>query len=141
MTNTTTTSDMEYTGPKIDATPRVLRARSIIGDRVHNALGEHLGHIEDLMIDLKKGHIMYCVLSFGGFLGFGNKLFAVPLEIMKYDVRKNQFVLDVEKEILEKAPGFDKDHWPDFSNEAYGMEIQLYYGTVTADDASEIVTH
>src|SRR5687767_12249089 len=117
MTNTTTTGDVDYTGPHIDARPRVMRARNIIGDKVFNLMGDHLGHVEDLMVDMKVGRVLYAVLSFGGFLGIGNKLFAVPLEIMKFDSVSNRFILNVEREILEKAPGFDKDHWPDFSDE------------------------
>ena len=63
--------------------PLFLTSRTITGDKVINMAGEHLGKIEDLMIDLGNGRIAYAVLSFGGFLGFGNKLFAVPWEALQ----------------------------------------------------------
>ncbi len=92
--------------------PLFLTAKKINGDKVINLAGEHLGKIEDLMIDLENGRIAYAVLSFGGFLGFGNKLFAVPWEALSVRSHEHAFALDVSKEILEKAEGFDKDDWP-----------------------------
>ncbi|RPJ72522.1 MAG: PRC-barrel domain containing protein [Alphaproteobacteria bacterium] len=92
--------------------PIFLTARTINGDKVINMVGEHLGKIEDLMIDLESGRVAYAVLSFGGFLGLGNKLFAVPWEALSVRPHEHAFALDVSKEILEKAEGFDKDDWP-----------------------------
>jgi hypothetical protein len=92
--------------------PLFLTARTINGDKVINMTGEHLGKIEDLMIDLENGRVAYAVLSFGGFLGLGNKLFAVPWEALSVRPHEHAFVLNVSKEILEKAGGFDKDNWP-----------------------------
>ena len=74
--------------------------------------GEHLGRIEDLMIDLENGRVAYAVLSFGGFLGLGNKLFVVPCEALLVRPHEYAFALDVSKEILEKTEGFDKDDRP-----------------------------
>jgi sporulation protein YlmC with PRC-barrel domain len=92
--------------------PLYLTAKTINGDKVINMAGEHLGKIEDLMIDLENGRVAYAVLSFGGFLGLGNKLFAVPWEALSVKPEEHAFALDVSKEILEKAEGFDKDDWP-----------------------------
>ena len=92
--------------------PLFLTARTINGDKVINTAKEHLGKIEDLMIDLENGRVAYAVLSFGGFLGFGNKLFAVPWEALSVRPHEHAFALDVSKEILEKAEGFDMDDWP-----------------------------
>jgi hypothetical protein len=92
--------------------PLFLTAKKINGDKVINMAGEHLGKIEDLMIDLENGRVAYAVLSFGGFLGFGNKLFAVPWEALSVRSHEHAFALDVSKEILEKAEGFDKEDWP-----------------------------
>src|SRR5512134_171253 len=93
--------------------PRVLSATTVIGDKVVNKDGEQLGNIKDLVIDLDDAQIAYAVLSFGGFLGLGDKLFAIPLEALTFDPRENQVVLDVDKDVLKNAPGFDKDKWPD----------------------------
>jgi len=107
---------------------RVLSASSICSDRVWNNAGEELGNIEELMIDIDSGRIAYAVLSFGGILGFGDKLFAIPWNALKLDVANNVFKLNIEKKVLEKAPGFDKDNWPDMADSAWGNEIYKHYG-------------
>lgn len=106
----------------------VVRASQIVGCRVENAAGEHLGAIEDLVIDHLQGRVAYAVLSFGGILGFGNKLFAVPLPALSYRPTEDTFVLHVDKETLKGAPGFDKDAWPNMSNRAWGEDIYAHYG-------------
>ena len=105
-----------------------LTARRLIGDPVVNRRGEDLGKIEDFVIDPRNGRVDYAVLSFGGFLGMGDKLFAVPLEAMKLSREEKRFILDVDKERLKHAPGFDKDHWPDTSDRAFGTKVYAYYG-------------
>lgn len=109
-------------------THRVLGASDILGDRVRNRGGEDLGTIEEIMLDLEQGRIAYAVLSFGGFLGIGDKLFAVPWTALQTDRTEHEFVLDVDRETLEKAPGFDKDDWPDMADPAFGAEIHGHYG-------------
>jgi sporulation protein YlmC with PRC-barrel domain len=109
-------------------TRNTLSATTLIGDPVVNRVGENLGKIEDLMIEPERSRVSYAVLSFGGFLGMGNKLFAVPLQAMKLSREEKRFVLDVDKERLKNAPGFDKDHWPDFADPAYGQKLHTYYG-------------
>src|SRR5437870_2663834 len=81
--------------------PRVLAATTLIGDIVRNPAGENLGKVEDLMIDVDTGQVAYAVLSFGGFLGMGNKLFAVPWEALEVDFVEKNFLLDVEPETLK----------------------------------------
>jgi sporulation protein YlmC with PRC-barrel domain len=107
---------------------RVLSAGSLAGDRVRNNMGEDLGKIEEIMIDVHTGRVAYAVLSFGGFLGMGNKLFAVPWQALTVDLDEKEFVLDVPRETLENAPGFDKDDWPDMANPDWGAQIHGHYG-------------
>src|SRR5579863_8144740 len=90
--------------------PRVLAADTLTGDKVVNLQKEDLGKIEHLMIDLETGRIAYAVLSFGGFLGMGDKLFAIPWSALALDTVEKRFILNVDKELLKRAPGFDKDH-------------------------------
>jgi sporulation protein YlmC with PRC-barrel domain len=90
----------------------VLSASTIIGDHVRNPEGEDLGKIEELMIDVKAGRIAYAVLSFGGILGLGDKFFAIPWETLSLRPREKEFVLNIDKEKLKEAPGFDKNDWP-----------------------------
>ena len=114
--------------------PKVLSASSICSDRVWNNAGEELGAIEELMIDVDTGQVAYAVLSFGGFLGFGDKLFAIPWNALKLDAANNVFKLNVEKKVLENAPGFDKDNWPDMADPEWGAEIHSFYGTTPYAD-------
>jgi sporulation protein YlmC with PRC-barrel domain len=110
--------------------PRVLSAAKIIGNKVVNREGEQLGNIKDLMIDLDDAQIAYAVLSFGGLLGLGDKLFAIPLEALTFGTEDHTVILDMDKEVLKNAPGFDKDHWPDDAQFEAGwlLDIYEYYG-------------
>jgi len=109
-------------------TPTVLAADTLTGDKVVNRQKEDLGKIEHLMIDLETGRIAYAVLSFGGFLGMGDKLFAIPWSALALDTVEKRFILNVEKELLKHAPGFDKDHWPNMADHGWGAQVFTYYG-------------
>ena len=100
------------------------------GDKVVNSAGETLGEIKELMIDCTSSRVSYAVLEFGGFLGMGTKLFAVPMQAIKLDTENKRFVLDVNKERLENAPGFDKENWPDFADTTFADSVHDYYGIV-----------
>ena len=122
-----------YTAPNPSSNPKlpsshILSFSTISGDKVVNRQGEDLGDIKDLMIDVDNGRVAYAVLEFGGFLGLGSKLFAVPLSTMEIDTENHRFVFDQSKETLESAPGFDKDNWPDFSDRAWGSSVHSHYG-------------
>jgi sporulation protein YlmC with PRC-barrel domain len=107
-----------------------LSASTMIGDDVRNLEGEHLGELKELMIDVRTGRVAYAVLSFGGILGIGDKLFAIPWEALSLDNEDHAFVLDANKEMLEDAPGFDKDDWPDTldDDDTWLVEVYDYYG-------------
>jgi sporulation protein YlmC with PRC-barrel domain len=105
----------------------VLAASTLAGDSVRNAAGEDLGTIDEIMIDIPTGRVAYAVLSFGGFLGMGDKLFAVPWTALKVDEDDKCFVLNVDKKTIENAPGFDKDNWPDMSDTSWSSKLYGYY--------------
>jgi len=107
---------------------RVMSTSSLTGDRVYNRAGDDLGKLTDIMIDMSSGRIAYGVLSFGGFLGMGDKLFAVPWKRLSVDEESKRFILDVAKETLERAPGFDKDNWPDMADASWSSQIHTHYG-------------
>ena len=111
------------------STGKMLSAGTLKGDKVVDSMGEKLGVLEDLMIDVEKGSIAYGVLSVGGLLGMGDKLFAIPWSAFRVDTTEKQLVLNVKKEVLDTAPGFDKDHWPDFADQAWGAKVQGHYGS------------
>jgi sporulation protein YlmC with PRC-barrel domain len=100
----------------------------LIGDDVCNQAGEDLGDIKEIMIDTTNGTVSYAVLSFGGVLGIGEKLFAVPWKALKLDTENKRFVLNVDKERLKDAPGFDKNDWPDMADESWVNKVNSYYG-------------
>jgi sporulation protein YlmC with PRC-barrel domain len=99
--------------PEINIPLKYLTASSIIGDKVVNDEGEHMGHIKDIMLDIRSGKIEYYVIEFGGFLGMGEKFFAIPFYLLKVDPEHKDFRFSEKKETLRKAPGFDKHHWPE----------------------------
>ncbi len=105
-----------------------VKASSIIGTDVINRKGDNLGDIKEVVIDPSTGKVAYAVVSFGGFLGLGEKLFAVPFSAFVYDAKKNKYVLDITKERLEAAPGFNADHWPKMSDEQWNRDVYKYYG-------------
>jgi sporulation protein YlmC with PRC-barrel domain len=108
---------------------QVSRASKIIGTHVANSKGENLGDIKDLVVDPETGQVVYGVVSFGGILGLGDKLFAVPWKALTWIGDKAYYVLNEEKATLAKAPGFDKKHWPDSSNkwDQLREEINQFY--------------
>jgi sporulation protein YlmC with PRC-barrel domain len=112
----------------IPRTRQVLSASTVQGDNVKNPQGESLGEINEIMIDTETGRVAYAVLSFGGFLGMGDKLFAIPFEALRIDQRNERVILDVPREKLENAPGFDKDNWPMTADRRWGAEIHQHYG-------------
>lgn len=108
--------------------PEALSASSLSSNGVVNPQGEDLGKLEDIMIDIRSGRVAYVVLSFGGFLGLGEKFFAIPWDALSVDTNRKVFVLNVPKEVLQKAPGFDKDHRPLTSDVDWLDGIYDYYG-------------
>jgi len=107
----------------------VVSASKIIGEAVINRQNESLGKIHELVIDAKEGRLAYAVLSFGGFMGMGNKLFAMPWKALEFAANENKFILNVDKEKLKSAPGFDQNSkWPDFADRTWGSSIYTHYG-------------
>ncbi len=120
---------MEISTRKAQEKYGVVSASKIIGEGVVNRQNESLGKIHELVIDAKEGRVAYAVLSFGGFVGMGNKLFAVPWTAFEFSNTENKLIFNVDKEKLEAAPGFDKDaKWPDFADRTWGHDIYKYYG-------------
>lgn len=91
----------------------VLSSSSLTGDAIKNESGEELGNVKEIMIDLESGNVAYLVMSAGGVLGMGDKYFAIPWGMVRVDLEDKSVVIDVDDEIFENAPGFDKDNWPE----------------------------
>ena len=103
-------------------------ASKVIGEAVINRQQETLGKVHELVLEAESGRIAYAVLSFGGFMGMGNKLFALPWKALEFSPTEMKLVLNVDKEKLTNAPGFDKENWPDFADRTWGKTIHSYYG-------------
>lgn len=108
--------------------PHLMGADTLVGDDVCNLKGEVLGDIKEIMLNMSSGKVSYAVLSFSGFLGIGEKLFAIPWSALRLDTVNKRFELNVEKDRLEDAPGFNKNDWPDMADPAWVAEIDTYYG-------------
>lgn len=109
---------------------RVLSASSLASDDVYNPKGEKLGSIKELMLDIDNSKICYAVLSFGGFLSLGEKLFAVPWSALTVDTENKRLVMDTSEERLQNAPGFDTDNWPNMADATWEKSVHAYYGTI-----------
>ena len=109
--------------------PELMGADTLSGNDVYNQKDEDLGDIKEIMLNMRTGRVSYAVLSFGGFLGMGEKLFAVPWDALTLDTKNKRFVLNVEKDRLKDAPGFDKDKWPNMADQTWAKGIHAFYGT------------
>jgi sporulation protein YlmC with PRC-barrel domain len=108
-------------------TSMLISADKVEGTNVMNPAGEKLGSIEDIMIDKRSGKVAYAVMSFGGFLGFGDRHHPLPWSMLKYDTNLNGYVVNLDKRILESAPAYGTDERVDLADEEYGRKLHDYY--------------
>jgi len=118
--------DEKTSGPNI-------RAGQLQGMNLQNLQGKSVGEIKDLVIDAQTGHVRYVAVTYGGFLGVGDKMFAVPFAAIKYqrdpdDADDFIAILDVTQQQLKGAVGFDQDHWPNFADEQFTQDLDKRYG-------------
>ena len=126
-----------YSGNSNDGPgPQLMGADTLIGNDVYSQDDEDLGDIMEIMLDMESGMVSYAVLSYGGFLGMGEKLFAVPWQALKLDTENKRFILNVDSSRLESAPGFDKDDWPDMADETWAENVHSFYGTQSRGSSS-----
>lgn len=109
--------------------PKLMGADTLLGNDVYNKNGDDLGDIKEFMIDMASGKIAYAVLSFGGLLGMGDKLFAVPWAALTLDTANKRFTLNVAKDALKEAPGFNQNRWPTMSDKTWASGVHKFYGT------------
>ena len=109
--------------------PELMGADTLIGNHVHNLQDEHLGEIKEIMLDMRTGNIAYAVMAFGGVFTLDEKLFAEPWEALTLDTVNKRFTLNLDKERIEEAPGFNSDQWPNMANQTWASQIHTYYGT------------
>lgn len=100
------------------------RASKILGTDVHDLKGEKIGSVHDIVIDPRTANIDYVVVSFGGIMGIGSKYFAVPWKAMRLTEDAKYYVLNVDREMLKTASGFDKERWPDMANQDWANGVE-----------------
>src|SRR5512132_430989 len=107
----------------------LIAADKVKGTSVYNQQGDKLGNVDDIMIDKVSGRAIYAIMSFGGFLGMGEKQHPLPWSALTYDESKGGFVVNLDKKQLEAAPTIDDEDFkwtPD-----YGRSVDKYYGAPT----------
>ncbi|NHN85212.1 PRC-barrel domain containing protein [Acetobacter musti] len=119
MSDTMTTNVRETTA--------LIASDRVEGTAVYSRSGERLGTIANFMVDKQQGHVAYAVMSFGGFLGMGNKYHPLPWETLTYDPTRGGYVVDLTPEQLQHSPSYAADDVPDWANPSYSAGINDYY--------------
>jgi len=126
---TSTLSPMDVDEPNGGPGPRLMTASTLTGDKVVNYSGDILGEVVEIMLDVPRGRVAYAVMASGGFIGIGDKLFALPWSALSLDTDYKCFRMDVDASRFDKAPGFDKAHWPSSADfELLHESIHDYWG-------------
>lgn len=110
-----------------DETVSLISADKVEGTKVFNMNGEHLGAVADIMLDKRRGNVAYAVMSFGGFLGMGEKHHPLPWDTLKYDEDKDGYVVNLTKEQLKKAPTLEESEIDRLYDRDYGETVYRYY--------------
>jgi hypothetical protein len=111
-----------------DETDRLISSDKVVGTAVYNGQGEHLGSVDNLMVDKISGQVAYAVMSFGGVLGIGESYHPLPWRMLKYDLRQGGYVVDLDRRRLEGAPNYTASNLPNWSDRTYGHRVDEYYG-------------
>jgi hypothetical protein len=114
-------------GVAVNETDRLISSDKVEGTSVYNRAGESLGSVYTLMIDKYSGQVSYAVMSFGGFLGIGERYHPLPWKALTYDTGQGGYVVDVSREQLERAPSYARDETP-WDQPGYGRSVHDYYG-------------
>lgn len=112
-----------------DETGNLISSEKVEGTAVYNTQGEKLGTVDHLMIGKRSGRVEYSVMSFGGFLGMGGQYHPLPWDMLNYDTDRGGYVVDIDKEKLEKGPTFENGNEPNYDRN-YGETVYTYYGVI-----------
>ncbi len=114
----------------IDETDRLIASNKVEGTAVYNRQGERLGSVYNFMVDKFTGQVAYAVMSFGGFLGIGERYHPLPWRVLDYDPAMGGYVVDLDRARLEQAPSFSADESPDWRYRDWGRRIHDHYGVL-----------
>ena len=116
-------------GLERDETTNLISSAKVEGTAVFGRDGERIGHIDHLMIGKRSGRVEYAVMSFGGFLGIGERYHPLPWDALRYDEDRGGYVVDIDPARLKEAPSYEEDASPLYDRQ-YGEVIYNYYGFV-----------
>lgn len=122
-----TTADHTATDTATEETERLIASNKVEGTAVYNRQGDRLGTVHNFMVDKRSGQAEYAVMSFGGFLGIGESYHPLPWKVLTYDTNQGGYVVDLDKDMLEKAPSYRSGDEPRYDR-AYGEQVNSYYG-------------
>jgi hypothetical protein len=111
-----------------DETYSCIAADKVEGTAVYDRAGEKLGSIHNVMIDKRSGRVVYAVMSFGGFLGIGERYHPLPWDVLHYDTGQGGYVVDLNRQQLEGAPTYGRDEQPNYDDPVWGRKVYDYYG-------------
>lgn len=114
-----------------EADDKLILSSRVEGTPVYNAFGERIGHVDDLSVERKSGRVVYGIMSFGGFLGIGEKFHPIPWSLLDYDPARGGYVVRLDRSILDGAPNYERAELEKLggpSHQHYGQRIFDYYG-------------
>ena len=111
-----------------EETSDLISSDKVEGTAVYNHQGEKLGSIYALMIDKISGKVAYAVMSFGGFLGIGDRYHPLPWSVLKYDTRQGGYAVGLDRSVLEGAPTYSSAETPNWSDRRWGEQVHKHYG-------------
>src|SRR6185312_2081624 len=110
-----------------DTGGRLIAASKVNGTTVYNRAGEKLGSVYDVMLDKMSGKAEYAIMSFGGFLGIGDRYHPLPWRVLTYDPGQGGYVVDIDRRRLEGAPSYAANETRLWDDPAYGRRVNDYY--------------
>lgn len=119
--------DDQREGLPVEETSRLIASNKVEGTAVYGRNGDRLGTIYNFMVDKYSGQVEYAVMSYGGFLGMGQRYYPLPWRVLDYETREGGYVVDMSERDLEDAPSFDRSSEPRFSRD-YGERVHSWYG-------------
>jgi PRC-barrel domain len=109
-------------------TSTLISADKVEGTVVYNREGDNLGSIHTVMIDKVSGKVAYAVMSFGGFLGIGDRYYPLPWDVLTYDTSQGGYVVDRDQSMLEGAPAYGAGETPNWGDPGWNQQVHDYYG-------------
>ena len=112
----------------VDFAHELISSRRVEGTPVYNRDDEKLGTVHSVMIEKRSGKVAYAVMSFGGLLGFAERVHPIPWEMLTYDVDRDGYVVDLDRDTLRHAPTMNLDEADRPYDRKYDEEVSAYYG-------------